>query len=67
MSTSDANSPSSPPQAPAYRIPIRLTADEHTRAHATAHTAGQNLEAPVHDRITDALDTEQSDSRFSRR
>ncbi|WP_257016468.1 Clp protease N-terminal domain-containing protein [Rhodococcus sp. ACS1] len=29
---------------PAHRIPIRLNADEYTRAHAAARTAGQNLE-----------------------
>ncbi len=48
VSTSDANRPNNPPQqptpGPAHRIPIRLSNDEYTRAHAAAHTAGQNLE-----------------------
>nr|WP_009473027.1 Clp protease N-terminal domain-containing protein [Rhodococcus sp. JVH1]EJJ01627.1 clp amino terminal domain protein [Rhodococcus sp. JVH1] len=44
-----------PTPGPAHRIPIRLNDDEYTRAHA----AGQNLETWIHDRITDALDTEQ--------
>ncbi|MFV9459220.1 hypothetical protein ACNJ7E_38090 [Rhodococcus sp. NM-2] len=37
----------------AYRIPIRLSDDEYTRAHAAARTAGQNLETWIHDRITE--------------
>ncbi|WP_257016228.1 Clp protease N-terminal domain-containing protein [Rhodococcus sp. ACS1] len=44
-----------PTPGPAHRIPIRLSADEYTRAHAAARTAGQNLETWIHDRITDAL------------
>ncbi|GCE44092.1 probable ATP-dependent Clp protease ATP-binding subunit [Rhodococcus wratislaviensis] len=48
-----------PTPGPAHRIPIRLGNDEYTRAHAAARTAGQTLETWIHDRITDALDTEQ--------
>ncbi|WP_244461421.1 Clp protease N-terminal domain-containing protein [Rhodococcus sp. ZPP] len=48
-----------PTPGPAHRIPIRLSDDEYTRAHAAARTAGQNLETWIHHRITDALDTEQ--------
>ncbi|BAH48248.1 Clp protease N-terminal domain-containing protein [Rhodococcus opacus] len=33
-----------PTPGPAHRIPIRLSNDKYTRAHAAAHTAGQNLE-----------------------
>ncbi|WP_375154213.1 Clp protease N-terminal domain-containing protein [Rhodococcus opacus] len=33
-----------PTPGPAHRIPIRLSNDEYTRAHAAARTAGQNLE-----------------------
>ncbi|MFD9669416.1 Clp protease N-terminal domain-containing protein [Rhodococcus sp. NPDC059968] len=33
-----------PTPGPAHRIPIRLSNDEYTRAHAAANTAGQNLE-----------------------
>ncbi|MFC0452156.1 Clp protease N-terminal domain-containing protein [Rhodococcus jostii] len=33
-----------PTPGPAHRIPIRLSDDEYTRAHAAARTAGQNLE-----------------------
>ncbi|MDI9980040.1 Clp protease N-terminal domain-containing protein [Rhodococcus sp. IEGM 1307] len=45
-----------PTPGPAHRIPIRLSDDEYTRAHAAARTAGQNLETWIHDRITDALE-----------
>ncbi|MBC2898370.1 hypothetical protein H0B43_40320 [Rhodococcus wratislaviensis] len=51
--------PQQPTPGPAHRIPIRLSNDEYTRAHAAAHTAGQNLETWIHDHITDALNTEQ--------
>ncbi|MDH6291229.1 Clp protease N-terminal domain-containing protein [Rhodococcus opacus] len=44
-----------PTPGPTHRIPIRLSDDEYTRAHAAAHTAGQNLETWIHERITDAL------------
>ncbi|WP_009478525.1 Clp protease N-terminal domain-containing protein [Rhodococcus sp. JVH1] len=33
-----------PTPGPAHGIPIRLSDDEYTRAHAAAYTAGQNLE-----------------------
>ncbi|MFD9666717.1 Clp protease N-terminal domain-containing protein [Rhodococcus sp. NPDC059968] len=45
-----------PTPGPAHRIPIRLNNDEYTRAQTAAHTAGQNLETWIHDRITDALE-----------
>ncbi|BAH47014.1 Clp protease N-terminal domain-containing protein [Rhodococcus sp. NPDC019627] len=45
-----------PTPGPAHRIPIRLSDDEYTRAHAAARTAGQNLETWIHNRITDALE-----------
>ncbi|WP_368680813.1 hypothetical protein [Rhodococcus opacus] len=39
-----------PTPGPAHRIPIRLSDDEYTRAHAAARAAGQNLETWIHDR-----------------
>ncbi|MBV6762629.1 hypothetical protein KV605_40070 [Rhodococcus opacus] len=48
-----------PTPGPAHRIPLRLSNDEYTRAHAAARTAGQPSKPSVHDRITDTLDTEQ--------
>ncbi|GCE37840.1 probable ATP-dependent Clp protease ATP-binding subunit [Rhodococcus wratislaviensis] len=48
-----------PTPGPAHRIPIRLSNDEYARAQAAAHTAGQNLETWIHDRITDALEQPQ--------
>ncbi|WP_418163438.1 hypothetical protein [Rhodococcus opacus] len=45
-----------PTPGPAHRIPIRLSDDEYTRAHAAPRAAGQHLETSGPHRITDALE-----------
>ena len=50
----DLNHPPGP--GPVYRVLVRLSDDEYTRAQAAAHAAGRDLDSWIQQRIIDALD-----------